>query len=77
MGGRIAEELIFGHEELTTGCSQDLTQATKIASELVRNMGYTVNRSIGLSGESDKMSDATNELTDKQVETLMRVEYIF
>lgn len=38
-GGRIAEELIFGSEKVTTGASSDITQATKIARRMVIEWG--------------------------------------
>ena len=31
MGGRIAEELIFGYEKITSGASSDIDMATKMA----------------------------------------------
>jgi ATP-dependent metalloprotease len=74
MGGRIAEELIFGHQDLSTGCSQDLKQASKIANELVRNMGYSSLKTIVLSGETKNMSEVTNEQSDAEVERLLRVD---
>lgn len=38
-GGRIAEELIFGKDKVTTGASSDIAQATKIARRMIIEWG--------------------------------------
>nr|WP_309242626.1 ATP-dependent zinc metalloprotease FtsH3 [Limnofasciculus baicalensis] len=41
LGGRIAEEIIFGEEEVTTGASNDLQQVARVARQMVTRYGMS------------------------------------
>ena len=58
MGGRVAEEVIFGYDKVSSGASGDIKQATKLARAMVTQWG---------------MSDAIGplELEEKQGETFL------
>ncbi|MEH6652569.1 ATP-dependent zinc metalloprotease FtsH [Loktanella salsilacus] len=40
MGGRVAEELVFGKDQVTSGASSDIQQVSKIARAMVTQFGY-------------------------------------
>jgi len=40
LGGRVAEEIIYGEEEVTTGASNDLQQVRNIARRMVAQWGF-------------------------------------
>ncbi len=41
LGGRVAEEIIFGAEEVTTGASNDLQQVTRVARQMITRFGMS------------------------------------
>ncbi len=41
LGGRVAEELIYGEDEVTTGASNDLQQVARVARQMVTRFGMS------------------------------------
>ncbi|MDJ0731053.1 MAG: ATP-dependent zinc metalloprotease FtsH3 [Crocosphaera sp.] len=41
LGGRVAEEIIFGQEEVTTGASNDLQQVARVARQMITRFGMS------------------------------------
>ncbi|XP_044740749.1 ATP-dependent zinc metalloprotease YME1L isoform X2 [Chrysoperla carnea] len=82
MGGRAAEELIFGPEKITSGASSDLKQATSIASHMVKDWGMsekvglrTLNESSKFFGEREVLSATTTEQVDSEIKKIMSESY--
>ena len=73
MGGRIAEELIFGKDMVTTGASSDISQATSIARYMV--VKCALSDKLGFqnfsSSEEANYSNKTAELIDSEVKELL------
>ncbi|HLO78148.1 MAG TPA: ATP-dependent zinc metalloprotease FtsH [Magnetospirillum sp.] len=79
-GGRVAEEMIFGADAVTTGASNDIQRATDLARKLVTEFGfsdrlgplrYNENQEEVFLGHSvtqhKNMSDATARLIDEEI----------
>ncbi|ORX40819.1 peptidase family M41-domain-containing protein [Kockovaella imperatae] len=54
LGGRAAEEMIFGHDDVTSGCSSDLQRATDVAARMIRSYGFS--DKVGLVAHGDEES---------------------
>ncbi len=83
-GGRVAEEIIFGKENVTSGASNDILQATQKARAMVVEWGmsdilgplkYSENEEDVFLGRSvtqrTSMSDETAKLIDKEIRKLI------
>ncbi|KAK4274573.1 hypothetical protein QN277_017772 [Acacia crassicarpa] len=78
MGGRVAEELIFGENEVTSGASDDLKQATNLAKAMVTK--YGMSNEVGLvthnyNDEGRSMSSETRLLIEKEVKLFLERAY--
>ncbi|OAY30281.1 ATP-dependent zinc metalloprotease FTSH 11, chloroplastic/mitochondrial [Manihot esculenta] len=73
MGGRVAEELIFGQDQITTGASSDLHTATELAHYMVSNCGMS--DAIGPVHIKERPSSELQSRIDAEVVKLLREAY--
>jgi cell division protease FtsH len=82
-GGRIAEEIIFGKDKVTTGAANDLQRATELARNMVTKWGLSDKMGVVVYGDDEQevflgrsMGQATkqhSEYIEKQVDEEIRV----
>ena len=82
-GGRIAEELIFGADAVTTGASNDIERATDIARKMVKQWGLSELGPLNFgeeegevflgrsSGQGKEVSEKTSEQIDIEVKRIL------
>jgi ATP-dependent metalloprotease len=77
MGGRAAEELIFGEESVTSGASNDIQQATRIARAMVTKFGFSDSVGIVYHGGDvgEEASAETRAMVDVEVKKLTQGAY--
>jgi cell division protease FtsH len=84
MGGRIAEEMIFGREKVTSGAQSDIDQATRLARMMVTRWGFSPELGTVAYGENNdevflgmqvnrqqNVSEATAQKIDSEVRRLV------
>ncbi len=88
MGGRVAEEIIFGDDKVTTGASSDIEQATKRARAMVMRAGLSKELGPILYGENEEevflgrsvarqqnMSEETARKVDAEIKRFVDMGY--
>ena len=84
MGGRVAEEIIFGKENVTSGASSDIEQATRLARAMVTRWGFSEELGVVAYGENQdevflghsvarqqNVSESTAQVIDREVRRLV------
>lgn len=74
LGGRAAEEVFLGVENVTTGCSSDLQNATNIAYSYVRDLGLMEN-DVFINQRPELLSEEYKFKVDIMVQKLLKVNF--
>ena len=88
MGGRVAEELVFGPTKVTSGAASDIQQCTRVARAMVTQLGFSdklgavayadpqQEQFLGYSiGRTQTLSEATQQLIDAEVRRYVQEAY--
>ena len=88
MGGRVAEEIIFGHDKVTSGASSDISMATKLAKDMVTKFGMSNELGPLSYGDNEDevflgrqitrqthMSEATSKKVDDEIKKIVDTGY--
>ena len=86
MGGRVAEEIIFGSEKITSGASSDIKGATRIANAMVTEMGMSDkigpvahaeqgDQYLGAQNRASPRSSDTSNLIDNEIKRFIEEGY--
>ena len=88
MGGRVAEELIFGKDKVTSGASSDIKAATDLARSMVTRWGYSEELGMVAYGDNQdevflghsvartqNVSEETARKIDSEVKRLVQTGY--
>lgn len=83
-GGRIAEELIYGKNKVTTGASNDIERATQLATNMVTEWGfsekmgprkYSSDQQGMFGGDSKSLSNKIAQTIDDEINNLLDSNY--
>ena len=80
LGGRAAEQVIFGEPEITTGASNDLQQATNIARQMVTRYGMSILGPMAIENDTNdqflfgggEKNELINNKVDKEIRNIIK-----
>lgn len=72
MGGKVAEELVYGDDNVTTGASSDIQQATRMAMSMVTQAGMSdLLGNVDLASDYGRLSTETKQQIENEVRRLV------
>jgi len=74
MGGRVAEEIMFGKDNVSTGASSDLQTATATAYQIVCHYGMS-DKMGPMTYDMDHISEETKRAVENEVKVILRNSY--
>jgi len=76
MGGRAAEEVVFGPNRVTSGAESDFAQATRIAEAMVSSFGFSSMGPIHMKArEKGAVSEQTKSQVDEKIAAVLQERY--
>ncbi|GAM18794.1 hypothetical protein SAMD00019534_019690, partial [Acytostelium subglobosum LB1] len=73
LAGRAAEEIFFGHDNVTSGASSDFQQASNLAFSMITKWGMS--DKLGYTYHQEKMSPEVMNIVDNEVKSLLDKQY--
>lgn len=74
LAGRIAEELVFGENNITTGAENDLKNASEIAYNMVTRWGYSKRIGLVYNGSTTNITPKT--IIEQEVQSIIQKNYL-
>lgn len=75
MGGRVGEEVIFGHDQVGSGASGDIRSATSIARDMVTRWGMSDKLGMVDYADAENISGMTAREVDQEVRKILDEAY--
>lgn len=73
LAGRVAEEIVFGEQNITTGAESDLKNATELAYNMVTRWGYS--KRVGLIYNQGGHSIVSSDVIEEEVQAIIDKQY--
>lgn len=74
LAGRVAEEIVFGEQSITTGAESDLKNATELAYNMVTRWGYS--KRVGLIYNEGGHSIVSSDVIEEEVQAIIEKQYV-